>query len=198
MLFQILNGNNMLTYIDQNLQSMVASMNQLLKEQGYTLIGGVNKTTISRSVTGSLIMLLIFTFIGGLTIYVSLKIGHSYAHFIGLAIMVIPFTLDKKRFPNLIAIDQDRRELKLRSGFFFTRTLDFRDVKDVYVDEQVLDSDTSPFKEGHKDYIYSFYLSDQSKKHKLLRVQYRKAMDEEVKAFIDFFDKTINNKRSVK
>ena len=176
---------------------MISSMNQLLKEQGYTLMGGMDKTTISRSLTGSLIMLIIFTIIGGLTIYISLEIGHSYAHFIGLAIMVIPFTLDRTRFPNLIAIDKERMELKLRSGFFFSKTFSFLDVKDIHVDEQVLSSDTSPFKEGNKDYVYSFYLSDQSKKHKLLQVQYRKAMDEEVKTFIDFFDKALNHKRAV-
>lgn len=183
----------MLSYIDLNVQGMIASINQLLKEQGYTLMGGVNKTTISRSVTGSLIMLLIFTLVGGFTVYISLSIGHSYAHFIGLAIMAIPFTLDKRRFPNLIAIDPERKELRLRSGFFFKKTFSFVDVKDVHVDEQVLHSDTSPFKEGNKDYVYSFYLSDQSKKHKLLRIQYRKAMDEEVKTFIDFFDKALNS-----
>ena len=171
---------------------MIASLNQLLKEQGYTLISGMDRTTITRSITGSLVMILIFTIIGGLTIYISLDVGHSYAHFIGLVIMILPYTIDKRRFPNLVVFDQKRKEVRLRSGFFFKKTLTFTDIKDVFVDESVLSSDTSPFKEGNKDFIYSFYLTEPSKKHKLLRLQYRRAMEEEVKAFMDFFDKSLN------
>lgn len=171
---------------------MIASLNQLLKEQGYTLIKGGDKTLLTRSITGSLILLLIFNIVGGLIIYISLQMGHSYAHFIGLGIMMIPFTIDKRRFPNLISFDSVRKELNLRSGFFFKKTFSYNQVKDIVVDEQVLSSDTSPFKEGNKDYVYSFYLSDQTAKHKLMRIQYRKPMDEEVKAFMDFFDKALN------
>ncbi|XOV91351.1 MAG: hypothetical protein ACFHWX_14175 [Bacteroidota bacterium] len=173
---------------------MIASLTQLLKEQGYTYNRSGDKTLITRSITGSLIMLLMFTIVGGLTVYVSLDFGHSYAHFIGLAIMAVPFTIDKGRFPNLIMIDAERKEVRLRSGFFFKKAFSFLDIKDLFVDEQVLHSDTSPFKEGNKDYVYSFYLSDQTKKHKFLRIQYRKSMDEEVKAFIDFFDKALNSR----
>ncbi|MBV6643000.1 MAG: hypothetical protein KI791_19945 [Cyclobacteriaceae bacterium] len=171
---------------------MIASLNQLLKEQGYTLNSGMDSTIITRSITGSLVMILVFTIIGGLTIYISLDVGHSYAHFIGFALMLIPYTIDKRRFPNLVVFDRNRKEVRLRSGFFFKKTLTFNEVIDVFVDESVLSSDTSPFKEGNKDYIYSFYLTEPSKKHKLLRLQYRKAMDEEVKAFMDFFDKSLN------
>ncbi len=173
---------------------MIASLNQLLKEQGYNLVNGMDKTIISRSITGSLILLIIFTIVGGLTVYISLDLGHSYAHFIGFGIMVIPYAIDKKRFPNLVSFDPAKKEIRLRSGFFFKKVFSYDQIKDIVVDESVLSSDTSPFKEGNKDYIYSFYLNDQSSQHKLLRIQYRKPMDEEVKVFIEFFDRAVNAK----
>ena len=176
---------------------MIASLHQLLKEQGYTLIQNKEITSISRSKAGPLILMSIFIFIGGLTIYISLDNSHSYAHFIGLAIIAIPFAYDTLRYPSFIRMEPYKQELMLRKGFFISKKYNFHQIESIDVDEDVLSGDTSPFKEGNKDYIYSFWVTIDGKKHKLLKIQYRKAMDEEVKTFIDFFDKVLNSKTTL-
>jgi hypothetical protein len=62
-----------------------------------------------------------------------------------------------------------------------------RDIGAVVVDEAVLSSDISPFKEGNQDFIYSLYFEVGKTRKKLLSLSYRIDSSDKAQIVFDYF-----------
>ena len=62
-----------------------------------------------------------------------------------------------------------------------------QDIGVVVVDEAVLSSDTSPFKEGNQDFIYSFYFEIGKTRKNLLSLSYRIESSDKAQIVFDYF-----------
>ena len=68
----------------------------------------------------------------------------------------------------------------------------FDNIKGIEVDEDILSSDVSPFKEGNQDFVYVFKIKTlEDKVIRLFDLEFRKPMHELIKTIFDYFDSAI-------
>lgn len=112
----------------------------------------------------------------------------------GLLIIGFPFVYERWKYPSQIIIDGNRGLLRLKSGMIHEKNYPISKVSSLVVDESIINSDVSPFKEGYQDFTYNFELKVGETKQKLMYLIFRKASDKEIKEIVDFFSDKLNLK----
>ncbi len=122
----------------------------ILKDNGYKMKENGTSITLKKPNSGSLASFIIFGIIGLILLGFGTYIGLHFATILcGLVFLGVPLIYDRFRYPSKIIIDTSRKEITLKSGFTVTKTYPFDDISSLEVDEAIVTSDVSPFKDGY-------------------------------------------------
>lgn len=116
-----------------------------------------------------------------------------YAVF-GILLIGFPFVYERWKYPRQIIIDGNRGVLRLKTGMIHEKNYPLSEISSLVVDESIIDSDVSPFKDGYQDFIYNFQLKVGKTKLKLMYLMFRKSNDEEIKEIVDFLSEKLRIK----
>ena len=169
------------------------TLHDVFKENGYKLTTYKSISVIrKRNSTGS-IGFVLSILVGLILLTFGLYIGlHAATVLSGFFFIGFPILFDRWRYPRIIIIDQESAELILRSGFTYTRKFRLSDISGINVDEAILTSDTSPFKDGYQDFIYSFQLMIASHKIKFIKFLFRKDSADEVSGVFEYLNQQLS------
>lgn len=147
---------------------------ELLQENGYRMTEDNAVISLKKSNSGSIVSVFIFGTIGLILLTFGLYFGLHFTTIIsGLFFIGVPLIYDRWRYPNTIEIDRENNSIILKSGLINTRKFKLSDISSLEVDEAVVSSDVSPFKDGYQDFIYTFNLHVGKSKEKLLNLVFR-------------------------
>lgn len=153
----------------------------VFKENGYKILNAGETIVLKKPNSGSLTTFIIFGLIGLTLLTIGLYIGlHFTTILCGLFFIGVPLIYERYKYPNQIIIDTNNKTVTLKSGYTVTRVYRFNDISSLEVDESIVTSDVSPFKDGYQDFIYSFKLNIGSSKHKFVNLVFRKQNDSSV------------------
>lgn len=150
-------------------------LSDVFQENGYLMTNGPFICVIKKKSYSGVVGFFLSVLIGVILVTVGLRIGlHFTTVLSGLFFIGFPILYDRWRYPNKIIIDHEHNELKLICGFTYTQTFRISDITGLNVDEAILSSDTSPFKDGYQDFIYSFGLNIANTKVRFVKFLFRK------------------------
>lgn len=162
-------------------------ISQIFKESGYSIADQLHTRIIEKRGSGGIIGFIISLFIGLVLLSYGLFYGLHYTTVIsGFFFVGFPFLYDRWKYPRKIIIDHENDSLDLISGVTYRRSYRLSDISGLNVDENVLSSDTSPFKEGYRDFIYSFGLNVANSEIKFIKLLYRKESDSKIEEIFNF------------
>ena len=165
-----------------------SSLTELFSENGYTVVDSGELVTVKKKSPSFLILAVLSILFGVLLLYISYSMSLDYRILLGGFIFIgFPFIYERWKYPNQITVDANEKSLILKSGLAYVQKFRFSDISSLEVDESVVTSDVSPFKDGYQDFIYDFRLIIGRTKLKLINVMFRKASDDEIKILATFF-----------
>ena len=104
-----------------------------------------------------------------------------------LILFVILF--ERKKFPTRIIFNSSEKSLALFTNDLMSTKLQFDDIEDMVLERIIENTSASPFKESNKKFVYSFMVLDRSDmKHKMIKFESYKNMDEEMRELAIFFN----------
>ncbi|REE01210.1 hypothetical protein [Marinoscillum furvescens] len=164
----------------------------LLSDNGYALEERPNQLVLRKSVQSGKTFSIILIVIGILILTFGMYFGLHYATVIsGLFFIGVPFIYERWKYPSKITIDQNEDKIELNGGLTFHKSLRFNDISSLQVDEAVVTSDVSPFKDGYQDFIYTFNLLVGKEKQKFLSIISRSKEEESIKSMVEFLSQKL-------
>ena len=176
------------------MNSTTHSMNivSILKENGYKITERDSSTVLKKPSTGSLTTFIIFGIIGLTLLTAGIYIGlHATTILSGLVFLGVPLIYERYKYPNTIIINSETKEMTLKSGYTVTRVYRFNDISALEVDESIVTSDVSPFKDGYQDFIYTFKVQIGRNSHKLMNLVFRKESESSVGAITSYLSERL-------
>ncbi len=159
----------------------------ILQENGYKIVEKGRTITLKKPNSGSITTFILFGIIGSLLLTIGVYIGlHTATILSGLVFLGVPLIYERYKYPNQIIIDEENQKMTLKSGYTFTKVYRFNDISSLEVDESVVTSDVSPFKDGYQDFIYSFKVHIGKDQHKLMNLVFRKQSETSVGALTTY------------
>lgn len=165
---------------------MKPEIEDTFKENGYKLVLNDHSISITRKssllgvVLYSLVMLITipFLFIGGYKVLIFF-----------ILLLGIPLIYRKWMLPKKIIISKVNNTLSAVKNPLQTQAIPFKEISNFKVDEKVINSDVSPFKEGYQDFVYVFSVDTNPKKGlELFSLQFRQPMDELIADIFTYFN----------
>ncbi len=177
------------------METVQPKLSELLGEHGYLIVNRGEMLTVKKKSPTFIVMAVLSILAGIFTFYLSLVMILDYRIILlGFLFIGLPFIYERWKYPNQITFDENEKSLTLKSGLAYSQKLRFDDITSLEVDESVVTSDTSPFKDGYQDFIYDFKLIVGRTKLKLINVMFRKASDDEIKQIASFFSEKLQLK----
>lgn len=174
-------------------------LTRLFEENGYKLVEQNGQYTVRKKNSSFMILTTLSIAIGVLLLYMSTHFAMNYKIILaGVLFMGMPFIYERWKYPNRIVIDSSEKCIYLKSGLAFVRVVPFSEISSLEVDESVVNSDVSPFKEGYQDFIYDFRLKVGQTKLKLFNLMYRKANDSEIQEVVRILSEKLQLTKTVK
>lgn len=159
----------------------------LLSENGYTLEEHPDQLILRKNVKSGKVFSIVLVAIGITILTFGTYYGLHYATIIsGLFFVGVPFIYERWKFPSKITISTANHKLELNGGLTFHKSLRFDDISSLQVDEAVVTSDVSPFKDGYQDFIYTFNLLVGTEKQKFLSIISRTKEEEAIQSMVEF------------
>ena len=166
---------------------MTTKQTHLFYENSYKIQSG-NSMVIQTRGFNSLPVTVAMIALGILVLWLSVVFSYKLV-LLGIPLVVWPFVSDQWRFPKTINFDLSQQSVQLSRFGKVVNRIEFSRIQEIGVDAQILTTDVSPFKEGFREYGYSFYvLDDKGKKWRLFRLRFRDEKDEEMKGIIHFLN----------
>ncbi|MFT4834580.1 MAG: hypothetical protein ACI83W_000024 [Marinoscillum sp.] len=180
------------------MNAATSEVNELLKENGYLVSQKGGFTHIRRAGSSKKLMFVLSSALGlSLILFTILGDLSDEYGYVGILILVLPLITQRWKAPHEMIIEPEVR-LTLLSGVSFKRIIKLANISSLEVDENILTSDVSPFKDGYRDFIYNFNLITNGKSRTILSLTFRKESAEEVKSVFEFLSSllSLDKKRS--
>ena len=178
--------------------SQALNIVSILKDNGYKIKEDGTSITLKKPNSGSLSSFIVFGVIGLVLLGFGTYIGLHFATILcGFFFLGVPLIYDRYRYPNQIIIDSARKLITLKSGFTVTKTYPFDDISSLEVDEAIVTSDVSPFKDGYQDFIYTFKLHIGQGKKKLLNLVFRQKSESHISLVMNYLSEQLAIRKSV-
>ncbi len=164
----------------------------ILTENDFKLQAGAGFWSLEKSGTSKIKTYFISVVVGiALMIFAALStLGESFL-VVGLIIIIFPLISQRWKDPHKIIVEQGN-SITMSSGITIARKVNLEDVLSLEVDESVLNSDVSPFKDGYQDFIYAFKLNTTDKSRYLFSLSFRKESASEVQEVFKYLSNILD------
>lgn len=165
---------------------MKPEIEDTFKENGYKLILDNNSISITRK---SPVLVVILYFVVVLITISFLFIGGYKVLIFFVLLLGIPLIYRKWTLPKRIVISKANNTLSAVKNPLTTQAIPFGEISNFKVDEKVINSDVSPFKDGYQDFIYVFSIDTAPGKGlELFSLQFRQPMDQLIADIFEYFN----------
>ncbi len=173
-----------------NKSNNIRSIKTTFEDNGYGLYVNDQEVRISKKHSFFAILFYAITFL----ITIPLLLSGEYQVLL-LLILLIGFPLIYRRwmYPRKVVISNGNEAIYVNKNSKNYPVIPFKKIKNLEVDEKVISSDVSPFKEGYQDFVYNFKINTvEGKVHHLFDLEFRKPSDDVVKSVFDYLSEKIN------
>lgn len=174
------------------MNAATSEVNELLKENGYLVSQKGGFTKIRKAGSSKKLMFVISSALGlSLILFTILGDLSDEFGYVGILILVLPLITQRWKAPHEMIVEPEVR-VTLLSGVSFKRIIKITNISSLEVDENILTSDVSPFKDGYQDFKYNFKIIVDGKGQTILSLIFRKESAEEVKGVFEFLSSLLS------
>lgn len=166
------------------------NIKSVLREGGYEINFNGSGYQISK-IQGKSWVGTIFSFaVGFAVLFLAIQLVNIWLALFGVVLFGWPLIKRSWSYPDKVFINSVQGVLTIK-GILLDGNYSLSELSSIEVDERIVSSDVSPFKEGYRDFFYNFFLYHESGKLRFLQLAFRSEQSQQLGDLVIWLSHTL-------